>query len=164
MGFRFKKRLDFFQKLLSFWHDTLGQRFWKFRAKHSILVFFIVTVMKISVFDEFCGDFLNILWKAHFFLLTDFKGNFDIILDVRCFSLIFTFLNTLLCLLFRCIWWFLLNFSVFWLLLLEQYRVTNFRREKKHKCVFHVLPSKNPWASHEKSWMIPVFKTYPTRK
>ena len=71
MGFRFKKRLDFFQKSLSFCQDTLGQRFWKIRAKHSILVFFIVTVMKISVFDEFCGDFLNILCKTHF-VLTDF--------------------------------------------------------------------------------------------
>ena len=74
--------------------------------------------------------------KTHTFLLTDFKGHFYIILDVRCFSSIFTFLNTLLCLLFRYIWCFLLNFSVFSLLLLEQYRVTNFRREKMFFFVF----------------------------
>ena len=51
-----------------------------------------------------------------------------------------SFLNTLLCLLRRCSWCFLLNFSVFSSLLLEQYRVTNFRREKKTKMCFSCSP------------------------
>ena len=50
-----------------------------------------------------------------------------------------SFLNTLLCLLRRCSWCFLLNFSVFSSLLLEQYRVTNVRREKKNQNVFFMF-------------------------
>ena len=94
--------------------------------------------------------FSSIFCEKHIFLLTDFKGYFYIILDVRCFSSIFTFFehSTLLAIPMHLM--FLLNFSVFSSLLLEQYRVTKKRKQKKQKNVFHVLPSKNPWASHEK--------------
>ena len=88
-----------------------------------------------------------ILWRSSQYfvkntlsLLTDFKGHFDIILDVRCFSSIFTFFlhSTLLAETMQLM--FLLNFSVFSSLLLEQYRVTNFRREKKTKMCFSCSP------------------------
>ena len=92
------------------------------------------------------------------------KGILDIILGYQRFLLIFHFLNTLFCLLFRCIWCFLLIFSVFSSLLSKQYRVTNFGSEKKQKCVFHLLRNTNPWSSHEKTWTFSVFATFPTRK
>ena len=113
----------------------------------------------VEIFSIFC--------EKHIFLLTDFKGHFYIILNVRCFSSIFTFFehSTLLAIPMHLM--FLLNFSVFSSLLLERYRVTNFRRKTKFftfsRTRIHARLTKNHECFRFSQHLPPVSKQYQTR-
>ena len=85
----------------------------------------------VEIFSIFC--------EKHIFLLTDFKGHFYIILNVRCFSSIFTFFehSTLLAIPMHLM--FFIEFQCFFITAVRAISRYKFWKRKNNKNVFYMF-------------------------